>query len=455
MSLTPCTILITQQEDSTIAFTRSLGTQLQISPTRTCVLRIGSRSVTVSVKPLNRQGNYLTLPASIASILRLPHAGKCLIQVEGKRELRIGPLIGILSSTSNDPASPFGGRTSFIRDILEAGKDSSYFFAFSPRNVNWNDETVTGYFRSPGAGWIRKTVPLPDVVYNRFPNRGTEKSAAIRRFKEEFVSRNIPFFNWEFFDKWDVYRLLDGDQEMSPHVPDTELDPSADDIRQMLEKHRFLYLKPSAGSLGFGIYRLTYNPGKGYFLRFRKNNANVLMRFPRFQGLMNMLKEQKIRMSQYVIQQGIRLIELDGCPIDFRFHLTKNGSNEWVVAGIGAKKAGRGSVTTHVRTGGQLMTPEQVLYATHGNKALEILEKAKDTSIKLAKAIEKAFPHMLGELGLDLGIDNNENIWMFEANSKPGRTIFKHPLLKSQGKDASKNIFEHCLYLSGFHGKGE
>ncbi|MCL6458680.1 MAG: YheC/YheD family protein [Gorillibacterium sp.] len=455
MSLTPCTILITRQEDSTIAFTRSLGTQLQLSPNRTCTLRIGSRSVTVSVKPLNRRGNFLAIPASIATILKLPNPGKCLIKVEGRRELRIGPLIGIMTSISNDPALPFGGRTSFIRDIIDAGKEDSFFFGFSPRSVNWDDETVTGYFRGTNGGWVRRTVPLPDVVYNRFPNRGLEKTAEIRQLKEEFVNHNIPFFNWGFFDKWDVYRLLDGDKDMSPYVPDTELNPTADDIQQMLERHRFLYLKPSAGSLGFGIYRLTYNPGKGYFLRFRKDNANVLMRFPRFQGLMQMLKRQKIRMSQYVIQQGIRLIELDGCPIDFRFHLTKDGANEWVVSGIGAKKAGRGSVTTHVRTGGQLMTPEQVLVTTHGDKGLEILEKAKDTSIKLAKAIEKAFPHRLGELGLDLGIDQDENIWMFEANSKPGRTIFKHPLLKSQGKDASTNLFEHCLYLSRFTRGGE
>lgn len=456
MSLTPCTILITRQADSTVAITRSLAAKLLPSPTRTCILRLGTKGVTVNTKRLARTGNYLAIPASVAALLRLPHGGKAMIQLEGRRELRIGPLIGILTSTSNNPAAPFGARTAFIRELIGAGKEDSYFFGFSPRDVNWEDRTVTGYFRSPsGTGWVRRTVPLPDVVYNRFPNRGVEKSVSLRQLKEDFVSHNIPVFNWSFFDKWDVYRLLDSDKEASPYVPDTELDPTPEDIRQMLERHRFVYLKPTAGSLGFGIYRLTYNPGKGYFLRYRKDNNNVLMRFPRFEGLMQMLRRHKLRMSQYVIQQGIRLIEIDGCPIDFRFHLTKNGSNDWVVAGIGAKKAGRGSVTTHVRTGGQLMTPEQVLSETHGSKASDILDKAKAAAIRLARAIEKAYPHRLGELGLDLGIDQDESIWMFEANSKPGRTIFKHPLLKSQGKDASTNIFEHCLYLSRFTGKGE
>lgn len=450
MSVTSCTILVNRQEDRSLALTRSLRQQLELDSTRTVVLRVGAHTATVPLKTLNRKGDFAVLSSALASAIRLPSSGKCLIRSSGGKELQIGPLVGILTSVTSHPTLPFGPRTAFIRDLMAAGKDRSFFFGFSPQSVNWENETVTGYFRAPGGGWTRKTVPLPDVVYNRLPNRTAEKSASLRDLKEKFVQRRIPLFNWSFFDKWDVYRLLDGDRDASRHVPDSQINPSTEDIRRMLERHRFIYLKPTAGSLGFGIFRLTFNPGKGYFLRYRKNGSNVLMRFPRFEGLINMLRKQKIKMSQYVAQQGIRLIEIDSCPIDFRFHLTKNGKNEWVVSGIGAKKAGRGSVTTHVRTGGQLMVPEQVLTTLQGDLAGATLEKAKEVAIKLAKAIEREYPHRLGELGLDLGIDQSDNVWMFEANSKPGRTIFKHPQLKQQGKDASANLFEHFLFLSRF-----
>ncbi|MEO3943994.1 YheC/YheD family protein [Gorillibacterium sp. CAU 1737] len=450
MSLASCSLLVTRQDSRSIALTRTLRQQLGLLQARTVDVRVGSLRTTVPLRTLNRKGDFAVLSTSLASALKLPAAGKCLIRSSAGRELQIGPLIGVLTSVTNHPTSPFGPRTAYVRDLMDAGKDRGFFFGFSPSGVNWEAETVTGYFQTPGGGWTRKTVPLPDVVYNRLPNRTAEKSASLRDFKERFVQRKIPIFNWSFFDKWDVYRLLDGDRDASQHVPDSQINPTTEDIRQMLERHRFLYLKPTAGSLGFGIYRLTHNPGKGYFLRYRKDGGNVLLRFPRFEGLIDMLRRQKLKMVQYVAQQGIRLIEIDGCPIDFRFHLTKNIRNEWVVSGIGAKKAGRGSVTTHVRTGGQLMVPDQVLSITQGDRAGIVMEKAKETAIKLAKAIEQAYPHRLGELGLDLGIDQAESIWMFEANSKPGRTIFKHPLLKQQGKDASANLFEHCLFLSRF-----
>jgi len=165
--------------------------------------------------------------------------------------------------------------------------------------------------------------------------------------------------------------------------------------------------------------------------------------------LMRLIQNRK-RLSHYVIQQGIRLIELDGCPLDFRFHLHKNGNNQWVVAGIGAKKAGKGSVTTHVKNGGSVMTPEHALGRIYGGRADQVLANAKQVAVRLAEAIEKNYRRRLGELGFDLGIDQKERVWMFEANAKPGRSIFKHPSLKSQGADSLKHIYDYLVYLSNF-----
>ncbi len=168
---------------------------------------------------------------------------------------------------------------------------------------------------------------------------------------------------------------------------------------------------------------------------------------------MALLNRHNGSLHGYVSQQGIRLIELDSCPIDFRFHMTKNSENQWVVAAIGAKKAGRGSVTTHVRTGGQLMTPEQVLQQVFGARADAVLSSTKEAAIKLAEDIERNYRHTLGELGFDIGIDKSERIWMFEANSKPGRSIFKHPALKEEGRASLQYMYDYCLYLSRFRSR--
>ncbi|MMZ67495.1 Endospore coat-associated protein YheD [compost metagenome] len=77
----------------------------------------------------------------------------------------------------------------------------------------------------------------------------------------------------------------------------------------------------------------------------------------------------------------------------------------------------------------------------------------KRIAVILAQAIESQHKHLLGEIGFDLGIDHNEQVWMFEANAKPGRSIFHHPSLRSEGKASIDHILDHCLYLSKFQGR--
>ncbi|MFE5318795.1 YheC/YheD family protein [Paenibacillus sp. NPDC056579] len=453
MSLTTCTIHVTQRQERVIYLTSELARTLKLAKTRTVTLHLGNKTASTGFKLLKKPGSHLYVPLAIMSQLKIPSLDSTLIICNNGKDIRIGPLIGILTSVSNS-SNPFGSRTEFIRQFVRVASGRSFFFGFSPRDVNWDQATVTGTFARKDGGWYRKTVPLPDVVYNRLPSRKSEKLPSMNEFKQRFVKRNIPLFNWAFFEKWDIYNLLEGTDAFK-YVPESHINPSSIQIKEMLDRHKFIYLKPTAGSLGFGIYRLTYNPKRGYYARYRQGNRNVLLRFNKFDGLMQHLRSSNAKLSNYVAQQGIRLIEIDNCPIDFRFHLTKNISNQWVVAGIGAKKAGKGSVTTHVRTGGQLMTPEQVMKQIFGARADQVLTSAKEAAIKLAETIEDNDRHTLGELGFDLGIDHNERIWMFEANSKPGRSIFKHPALKGEGKASVQYIHDYCQYLSRFRARRE
>ena len=453
MSLTTCQIHFTRVGGNTIYATGSLFNQLKIPPDRKSVrIAFGKKRVSTPIRRIRRPGNHLFLPPAVRSAIRVPRRGVSYI-LNQSGELKLGPLIGIMCSSAwRSPQQPFGRRSELIKTFLRHGNDKAFYFAFRPRDIDWENETVVAWFPNESGKWERKIVPLPDVVYNRLPSRSAEKSQWILGLKERFLKRNIPIFNWSFFDKWDVYDLLKHDPDASPHVPESIINPSPEELRQMLEKHSFIYLKPTSGSLGIGIIRITYHKNSGYFVRYRSGGRNVLLRFTRFPALIHFLQRlTRGRMRNYVAQQGIRLLELDGSPIDFRFHMNKNGRNEWVVGGVGAKRAGRGSITTHVRTGGQVIPPEKALARIFGEeKARAVLQEARQTAIKLARAIERNYRYRIGELGFDLGIDKDGNIWMFEANSKPGRSIFKHPALKEQGRETLSLIFEHCLYLAKF-----
>ncbi len=452
MNLTTCTIHFSNRLDKTIYASNEVLKQLELTSRKKVKLKCGRKTVHTSVKRIKKKGKHLYLPTAIRQIIRIPKGGPIYVLSREDDQIQLGPLIGIMTSGGyRNATNPFGNRSPLIKEFLKIGTKKAFYFAFSPRDIDWRTETVSAHFLEKSGEWTKKTVPLPDVIYNRLPSRKAEKSYYMHSLKERFLRRNIPIFNWSFFDKWDVYHLLVDSPDAFKHVPETCVDPSAGQIQSMLEKHNFIYLKPTGGSLGKGIYRLTYHKKRGYFARFNRNGKNTLLRFTKLSGLLRLLRRQKGKLTNYVAQQGIHLIEVDRCPLDFRFHLNKNKNNKWIVAGIGAKKAGRGSITTHVRTGGRLMTPEHALNLIYSeDKASDALNSMKKVSIKLAEAIEQNHPHLVGELGFDIGIDQKGQIWMFEANSKPGRSIFKHPALKAQGRASLVHIFEHCLYLSKF-----
>ena len=57
--------------------------------------------------------------------------------------------------------------------------------------------------------------------------------------------------------------------------------------------------------------------------------------------------------------------------------------------------------------------------------------KLSEAALILSSILEKNMEGIIGELGFDFGIDKTGKVWLFEANSKPGRSIFKHPKLKN------------------------
>ncbi|HET7615921.1 MAG TPA: YheC/YheD family protein, partial [Bacillales bacterium] len=111
-----------------------------------------------------------------------------------------------------------------------------------------------------------------------------------------------------------------------------------------------------------------------------------------------------------------------------------------------AKVAGNGSVTTHIKYGGEVKTIEEVLGAEgKANLAREQLIRA---ALAISVVLEEKTEGIIGEIGFDLGIDRNGKVWLFEANSKPGRHIFIHPKLKTADERSRRLPLAFAVHLA-------
>ncbi|MDQ0224290.1 YheC/YheD family protein [Metabacillus niabensis] len=388
----------------------------------------------------------IILPSATFKELMLPKSGNTrLIYHDGI--LYLGPLIGIFTAgfTSSE-IRPIGERSLFFAKLLSLDQTVGlYSFVFGAHHINWEDGTIDGFVYGK-SGWKQITLPFPNVVYDRLPNRRIENHQALKLVKKRLTEDySIPWYNPGFFNKWDIHQLLIKDKKTTSYLPATIHPPSISQIEEMLADYQSIYLKPANGSLGLGVYQLMYSREDNfYYSRFRDEEKNRLRKYPSLEHFLKASFKDN-RLSSYLAQQGIKLIRLDQKPIDFRVHTNKDVHGEWKVTAIAAKVAGRGSVTTHLNNGGVVKTLEEIY--VDPRERIKAYHDLTEAAIILSQSIDEKLQGFIGELGFDLGIDQNGSVWMFEANSKPGRSIFSHPELKEADFLSRKASFEYGLFL--------
>ncbi|MGG5790259.1 YheC/YheD family protein, partial [Bacillus pretiosus] len=78
----------------------------------------------------------------------------------------------------------------------------------------------------------------------------------------------------------------------------------------------------------------------------------------------------------------------------------------------------------------------------------QIENKLKHTALQISYALDEQVTGNIGEIGFDIGLDTGENPWLFEANSKPGRTVFQDEKLKEQSELTRQLFYEYAIYLT-------
>lgn len=389
----------------------------------------------------------IRISSKVIDTLQLPMPPQIIHLFIEEDTLSIGPLIGIFTSGfTTGKAKPIGERSIIFSKLLSVQKTVGVIaFLFGEQHIDWENCTIRGLFYENG--WIVKTVPFPDVVYDRIPNRKTEKINKIRQVKERMQKDYlISWYNPGFFNKLDIYERLLQEDTISDYLPETHPFTSFSTIEHMLSNFGNVFIKPKNGSLGKGIFQIIYDKKVGdYYARYKDNNdTNRLQRFDSLEKLMNHLFSP-LNLSNYIIQQGIPLIRSEKRPIDFRVHTNKNKEGKWEVTAIAAKIAGVGSVTTHLNNGGIVKTIDELEEIEMANTDIE--KRLSTAAIQISKALEKQVPGTIGEIGFDLGYDTRGRIWLFEANSKPGRSIFKYPSFKKFDLETRRKSLEFAIFL--------
>jgi hypothetical protein len=313
-----------------------------------------------------------------------------------KRDDKVGPLVAILTSKEGRPDF-YGNRSTFkrIHDCLQSSGGIS--FVMTPEG--YDGEKIVGYLYDEGE-WRKVHFPLPDIIYNRVASYKAEKQlGAIRKIA---TNNAIPFYNPHFFEKWETYKQLNENEFLKKYLPETELLESKAQLQNWLVLYRSILIKPVLSNRGNGIVLINKLDD---LIEIKSNNSRKL-----YERISDVWDELNPSQRSNIIQRKVNLKQYNQRPFDLRI-LVQRRKDVWGITGIGVRRAGDNAITTHVPRGGQVLPFETI------SEALSI-EEVDFLANQVARQLELAYGYLC-EFSIDLGIDEDGHLWIFEVNSKP------------------------------------
>ncbi|MFS0634649.1 YheC/YheD family protein [Mesobacillus foraminis] len=352
------------------------------------------------------------------------------------------PIIAVLTeitlSESNEPT--FGRVHGFCEELCKLVIDSGgLFYVFSLK-----DFTIDGIlgFHFEGGSWKKSKLPFPDVIYNRIPSRKTERGKRYSAFLELSKKLDIKVFNHRFLTKWEVHEWLSKKKNLQPFLPDTCL-YSKKSLRKMLTLYPEVFIKPLSGSQGRGIIRITTQKDQ-LLVSFSSQPEAGPSGALDIEDLISLV-QKKVGNQLYLIQQGIPLLGIEDRVIDIRVLCHRGTKEKWKVTSVVGRLSAENHFTANLARGGEIVSPLKILSAYFNRKAgIQKLRLLKELALEAADCISENAPGLIAELGIDIGVDVDGNLWVIEANSKPSKNFEQEA---SKIRPSAKAIIAYCHSL--------
>lgn len=441
-----------------ITINSRLYNKMQLKPEDKIIVRAGMISAKSHLDIVSDLPQPFKLSADLAKYLHVKPDHRLQIRYDAdKNTLHIGPYIGILvnglpNRSEYDPKS-LQAELIYLSEI--GNKMAAEIFIFTPACIDWPSKTTRGYkYRRTtdyNGIWIESRYPLPDVIYDRFPSRAIEARKNIKSARQKLMKlENMKYFNPSFLNKWRVYKLLIDNEDLSLYLPQTK-PLNTENLSEMFERHKTVFIKPSNGSLGKGIVKAWKNNDTGIIhgiigcRRVRHIKVNTVNEF--------LKKIQSITKNKpYIVQEGINLIKYQHANFDIRIIFQKNGRGEWLISKKFVRIAAPGSSISNLSSGGRIERSVVVLKQIFQYDKDLINEKNQEM-LKLcemvAHTLEANSGKVFGELGLDIGIDKKGQLWLIEVNSKPRKTTQSEMSQRIVYNTFSRPL-AYAVYLAGF-----
>gem|GEM_PF-516281 len=359
------------------------------------------------------------------------------------RPARVRPLVGVLLGP-NARELLQGAWAARYRRMMHDGRDAEAIpFIFTASDVSLENGRVDAWIVRNG-NWVQTDLPLPDVIYHRAIYSHHDERAAVRAMLRQLTLHHgtVLLNSVSTFTKLEVHEALTFFPSTAALAPETRPYSSGDDLAEMLRRHRCVFVKADDGSHGTEVVRVAAT-ATGWGVQGQIGGRTVAEAFTTLEQLQTFLALSTAG-RQWIVQQGIALPQVDGRICDLRVIMQKDGEGRWEIPLVLLRWGREGKVAANMSQGGEPFLP--AAFSNQFGDRTPVLREmehlARGAALQAALALEAKFG-LLGEIGIDVAVDEDGRAWILEANTKP-----VHPMITGLPVPLERNPFHYAAHLA-------
>ncbi|MFD1064434.1 YheC/YheD family protein [Oceanobacillus locisalsi] len=296
----------------------------------------------------------------------------------------------------------------YVKLLAKAAKYYNIDLIYShPKDVDVGNEVINGLILQNNV-WRQVELPAPPYI---------DLNSYCYKYKDviTFLKKKSTLLNPKGFGtKQKVYNTLMEDGEFAKYLPDTIQVTDFDDFLKFIKKYDKAILKPRSGHKGNGVYLIHKIDDKSYRLSF-KNEEKVLPAEELKAHIEDIITDQV-----YLAQQYIQSLTATGDPYDCRIRLEKDAEGKWAVAIYLVRIGSNNKVVSNVAQGGGVQKLIPFIQFHYPASWENIKADFNYIAECLPPKIEALYQKQTSCLGIDIGIDKDEQIYIYEVNAAPG-----------------------------------
>lgn len=307
-----------------------------------------------------------------------------------------------------------------------AKMEGIHFFYFSFNNVDFDNMKIDGWMYEEG-NWIQKRFDFPAVVINSCNPKTENQTKILKKLKKYAIFTSFPVGN-----KMKVYKKVKKAKVFASYLIPSTILLKSEELIAFLKNQPRAVIKPLSGNHGKKVFFIEkteeqFKVTEGFNIMYMNEKE------------LNIYFRPIIAAQKFLMQPFIECKTKSGLTYDFRLHVQKNGEGKWEITLIYPRISGNAKMISNISSGGYRGELASFLEDEFDEDSKKVKENLVVFALTFTTHLDTLYEHSFDELGIDVGIDANQRLWLFEVNWRPGS--------KNREFDVAKRLIPYCKYL--------